>query len=621
MTAALAAVTGTLLLVTATPDASRLPVSLVSGALALGATAALLLRRRMDVVGLVCAVAAVGCGITVLVADQDATSGLGAAAVVMGTAWMPGALIVVSVLGIGVVSPRRSLLAGGVAASLLFWSTTLVDLLLDGVWPGMVTTAAIVWVGAALAGGVALIHAWWTGEGSRRDAAGWLVVAQWSVLLAAVPGYADIGIPDALTALTATILPAAVILLAAVLLLTGLTREGAPVDVSLARVVFWVLLVLSLVVAFVAIVTAVAELAPVTPTTAGMFAVAGLALAIEPARRWVQRAVDQLAYGRSAEPQALLQALGRELSSSGEDVEAPEVDVLDRIARALRESLRLVAVEIVSGQPDGVAATAGPRVATTRALRIPLPGPDGPSGTLSVAGAAGGRVDRRTARVLRSIAGMLGLAVRLADVNREIDKARAQVLDVAVQERRLVRSELEDGVGAGVRSARQQVMRAEALADERPGDAGSLLEDAAQSLSDVTREVRDLARTLLPGSLDAGDAPGALAELARRFDRPHIAIDVAESAGEPSSSGMALAYHLIADAVLAARRDRAVDHIRVRVTAASGLTRIEMSIAGSGHSGERIGQRLMERARDAGASVRPVAWGPGAVAVDLVVPS
>lgn len=618
--AVLSTASGVALAVAGGAGATELPLPLVSIALGLGTAAALLLRRRIEIISVVCATAAIGGGITVLVTGIGMhTDTTPTWALVAGTAWMPGALIAASVLGIAVISARRRLVVLGIAASVVLWAATIADLVVPGT--GMLaTTAGWIWAAVAVIGGAALTWAWWRRSGSDRDAAGWLALAQWAVLVSAVPSYAGlIGGADAATALAATILPGAVVLLAAVLLLTGLTRDGVPVDVSLARIVFWVLLGVALVVGFVAIATAVAEVAPVTPTTAGMFAVAGLALAIEPARRWVRRAVDQLAYGRSAEPGVLLRALGDELSTFAGDAASSSGEVMGSIARALRASLRLASVEIASAQPDGVFAAAGTRAPAGRVLSVVLPGPDGAAGTLVVTGPIGSAVDRRTRGVLRSISGVLALAVRLADANREIDRARAQVLGMASQEHRLVRSELVDGVAAGVHSARLRVGDARSRAAEDPRDARRLLVDASRSLSDVTREVRDLARTLLPGALDAGDAEGALADLAARFPRPVIVIDVERLAADADPTGMALAYHLLAEAVLGARRDPGIDALRMLVTVDDVATRMRVRIEGATDAAERAGARLVLRARDAGAAVAPVIRSADAVEVELAV--
>lgn len=601
-------------------DPVGLPLPLASGAVAFGIAAALLLQRRVELVGVISATAAVGCGVAVF--TIGATAGeTTTPTLVAGTLWMPGSLIAVSVLGHAVLPTGRALLRAGIAASVVLWAATVAELVLAPSPPGWSAVAAAGWILVAVSGAAALLRQWWIGSGPVRDAAGWLGIAQCAVLLAAIPSYAGgAGLAEVAYSLAATILPGAVILLAAVLLLTGLTSDGAPVDVSLARVIFWVLLAVALVVALLAGATAVAEVAPVTPTTAGMLAVAALALTLEPARRWVQRAVDQLAYGRSAEPAALLRALGEELSSSGDGpADRPNADVLANIASALRRSLKLVWVELASTAPDGVVATAGTLTPASRVLQIPLPGPASPAGTLRVSGVAGGALDRRTRRVLGSISGMLALAVRLADMNREIERARAQIVTIASQEHRLVRSELVDGVVPGVRSARLQLADASRQAAADPRAAGALLAVASRSLQDVTREVRDLARTLLPGALDAGDVAGALAELATRFDRPLIVIDLDDTVEATDSPGLALAYHLIAEVVLGVRRDPGIHELRVGVAPAPAGATITVRIEGDPSATANRGRLLGERARAVGAVVSVLAEHPGVIELRLVV--
>ncbi|WP_205812756.1 hypothetical protein, partial [Microbacterium sp. K41] len=125
----------------------------------------------------------------------------------------------------------------------------------------------------------------------------------------------------------------------------------------------------------------------------------------------------------------------------------------------------------------------------------------------------------------------------------------------AASERRFARAEIE----AGLEPVLARVRRAlRALPDSPRPDL--VLRDASAALQAATTEVRDLARTLLPGALDAGDLTGALSELAARFPEPVLHADVRQAPEHPEHL-----YHLVAEAMLRARREGGVERIEVTV--------------------------------------------------------
>ena len=62
---------------------------------------------------------------------------------------------------------------------------------------------------------------------------------------------------------------------------------------------------------------------------------------------------------------------------------------------------------------------------------------------LTVVPRRGERLDPRTVRLLSQISGLIAVAAQLDDANRAVEEARARVVEVRQEERRLLRRELD----------------------------------------------------------------------------------------------------------------------------------------------------------------------------------
>jgi hypothetical protein len=526
-----------------------LPSGLLTATLAYSVTSALLIRRRAALAGGVLAVAAIGAAVTVVL-DTVVTAASPVWLQLVGPGvWLPGCLTVSASLCAAVALRQNWIIAGGAVASLVATAALYVAALVPG-GDGAPTIGWTVWIAAALAATGLLVMQWMRGPCAQRPRTGWCTLAHIAVFTAGVFSYSERPMPSepSVMLLASAVLPAAIVFQASALLLTA--PEPVAVGISLARRAVWALLGATLLLGYIAIAVVAAVVAPLTPTTAGLIAVAALVLAVEPTRRWLQGAVDRLLYGRSAEPAALLDELSHRLAAPSLD------DPFTTIAEGLRSALRLGHVELRTAD-DVVVAFAGER--SPRAFRIEL----GDGATILASAASGSTVDTRTVRVLTEVRGLLAVAVQLAVAMREIAEARSRIESVALQERLLVRSELGGHVRSGVLAARRAAHSAAQESTEHPLAASADLQLAAGAVRAATAEVRDLARTLLPSALDAGDLAGALDALAERFDRPVITVEsTQEFVSEPLRD--AVRYHLVAEIVLRARRS-SLTEIAVRL--------------------------------------------------------
>lgn len=589
---------------------------------------ALLIARRPNAVAIVLAVLAIGSGASALAAQYSALAlldpqlpGAGVSQHILDRLWLPGTLAAFSVVPLLLTNrPLAPLMkglvvVGGVASVLPMLLTTVRQrpgaapnpLALEGdaaqnalvqAFYVSLTTVVIV----AVISGVVLFWRWRFGPADDRRGAGWLLLGQWMLilffgpmLLAWLPGPAYF-LADA-APLAA---PLAQIFMPAAVLVNALGQRLWGVDVALNRAVMWVLLIAVLIVGYVVIATALSRLLPVPPTSAGVIAVAALALGIEPLRRWIQRRVDSLVYGDAADPAALMRSLGSKLSGDEGRGLQPLID-------ALRPTLRIGRLSVHSVQQHAVVADSGSTPESEASVQIPLLNAHEQIGTLTVTGEGGQRVDHRTVAALERIAGVLAVALQLSDANREALEARENVLGARDEERRMVRRELHDGLAPTLATAAAGVGAALVELDEDPSAARARIATVRAALSTLTNEVRDLARTLLPGALDNGDLDGALAELAARFgsDRLEITIVVLGDR-ELDPTRQAAVYHVVAELVLLTRRTAGVQRLEVvvdRTDARATLIRIDHAAPAIAPGLAAVLASVRDRAEELGGSL------------------
>ncbi|MDH6179978.1 signal transduction histidine kinase [Microbacteriaceae bacterium SG_E_30_P1] len=602
-------------------------VSHLLSAIVYAPIAALLVWRQVGVVAVVLSVLAVGAAIAAvgneyafLAADYPGLPGLWFAQHVLDRAWLPGTLAAFSFLPLLLTSRRATrstivLAIVGSVASVLPVVLALVRQRPDAEpnpWaitaPGAQDTIVVLFysslgtaVAVAIVTGVILLYRWLTWDAAERRGLGWLILGQWMliaffspILLAWFPDiafflsdYAPLSLPFA-----QLFMPAAILVLALGQRLWGL-------DAAINRAIVWTLLVAALMLAYISVALFANAVLPVAPTIAGVVGVAAFALAVEPIRRWIQRRVDSLVYGEAAEPAQLMRALGDRLGEGSSGAE------LQRLVDALLVTLRLGHLSVRSTRVGGVAAESGipgPGAATELQLR----NAHDTIGVVSATARGRQRVDRRTIRVLEDIAGVLSVALQLADVNEEARQARDRIVDVRDEERRMVRRELHDGLAPALEATVDDLDAIPSTLDE-PSTARAAIDAVRLSIAARTNDVRDLARTLLPGSLDAGDLEAALTELGERFSSADIRVDVhANETCDLDSTRQAAVYHVAAEAVLLARRTPRVSRIGidVEVTQRDAVVTLTHDGDARGSDTDVVVASIAGRAEDLGGVVR-----------------
>lgn len=170
----------------------------------------------------------------------------------------------------------------------------------------------------------------------------------------------------------------------------------------------------------------------------------------------------------------------------------------------------------------------------------------------------------------------------------------------------MVARELDEGLGPGLARSVDRLDRVPALVAGGDPTAGAELAGIREELSERTTEVRDLARTLLPGALDSGDVDQALRELAARFSSARLDIAVDGMLGDAIPEGReAAVHHLVAELVLLARRAPDARLARIAIEVEPRTVRIALTVDGRGRPSDEapILGSVRDRAAELGGSL------------------
>jgi signal transduction histidine kinase len=335
-----------------------------------------------------------------------------------------------------------------------------------------------------------------------------------------------------------------------------------------------------------------------------------VAVLFAPARDRLQRSVDRLLYGRVSEPYAALAQLGERLESTLEPAA-----VLPAIVSTVRDALRLpyVAIRLAEDAPPVSSGEPVPRVEDVPLLHQGLP-----VGTL-VLGLRPGEhgfspADRR---LLADLARQAGVAVSTVRLTADLQRSRERLVTAREEERRRLRRDLHDGLGAQLAGLTVQTGVLRGLIDRDPVAAGELAGELRAELRAAIADIRRLVHGLRPPALDELGLVGALQRLAGSCGADgglRVDVDVpGELPALPAAVEVA-AYRIVQEALTNVVRHAGARTGRVLLAAdAHGLT-VEVTDDGVGLPGGLVPgvglSSMRERAAETGGSCE-VAARPG----------
>ena len=233
---------------------------------------------------------------------------------------------------------------------------------------------------------------------------------------------------------------------------------------------------------------------------------AGVVLAVVPVHGLARRAVARLAGPPDGTARLLVRLA--ELAESSSSAR----ELMPLAAEAIRRTMRLPAASIELLAPDGQqappddAANSWPLI--NRGRRI---------GRLRVTPRTGSRLSAGDRRILEQLSQQLAPVVGAVQLADQLEAARTHLLNLREEERRQLRADLHDELGATLAGLTLKTGLAGDLIERDPASARRLLGEIETSLQSSVSRVRELVEGLRPSQLDELGLDAAIVEQAERL--------------------------------------------------------------------------------------------------------
>lgn len=436
------------------------------------------------------------------------------------------------------------------------------------------------------------------GEQTRRQLL-WLILAVVAMLLLNLQRWIT-GDGPILLLLSTVSLPIAVAI--------GIVRYRLlDIRVVLSRTLLYGLLiavVIALYAGMVAVLTLVVP-ADADRTVALLVAVA-VALAFNPLRLLLQRAIAHTFYGVRADPSATAQSVSETLDAAAD---------LTGVLAALRNSLRLPRVTVVA--PDGrELAEDGSDAADSPRVALPLTSGGEACGVLMVSLRPGDRsLHEADQRALALVTPLLGMVLRERALVNDLRDARAQTVESRERERKVLHRDLHDGLGPTLTSAALRIDAAGNILVSDPRRARTVLADARADVGSALTEVRLVVYGLRPIPLDEHGLIGALREHAEHPAALDVEVTAEDALLELSPAVELAAYRVALEGIANANRHSSGSKVTVGVAVDADALVVTVRDDGNPPSQYRTGvgiRSLIDRVEELGGTVAvgpaPCGW-------------
>ncbi|MGX6600963.1 sensor histidine kinase [Micromonosporaceae bacterium Da 78-11] len=370
---------------------------------------------------------------------------------------------------------------------------------------------------------------------------------------------------------------------------------------------------------YVLVVIGAGRLAGVAPSpepVLPLVATAVVAVAFEPVRRRVQRAVDRLVYGARLSPYESLARLSDQLSRG-----AGQADLFSGLASTVAGGVGAAEVTLWVGPDDELVPVASwpPALPTLgdvpRRLRTlddggrrhvrPIMHRGTLRGAVTLAKVPGEALTAVQSRLLDDLVAQAGLIIdnvglgaelqqRLHQITVQAAELRAaakRVVAAQYEARRLIERDLHDGAQQRLvtlaLSLRTVAARAEAAGDD---DLAARVEQALGQLSEALAELREMARGIHPAILTQEGVEAALGFLAERASVP-VRLDVRLDR-RLAQDVEATAYFVVSEALTNAAKHATASSVLVTGGLADGRLWIEVADDGAGGADRGRGSGL-----------------------------
>src|SRR5215207_9980533 len=244
-----------------------------------------------------------------------------------------------------------------------------------------------------------------------------------------------------------------------------------------------------------------------------LLATGAVAVLFQPLRSRLQRGVNRLMYGERDDPYAVTSRLGRRLEATL----APEA-VLPTVVETIAQALKLPYAAILLKEGEGFrsAAAYGSPTAEPEALALVYQREE--IGRLVIAPRAPGeQFSTGDRRLLEDLARQAEVAVHAVRLTADLQSSRERLVATREEERRRLRRDLHDGLGAQLAGLNVQAGTLRRLIPRDPDAANEVVVELRDELRSAIADIRRLVYDLRPPSLDDLGLAEALRRLAERY--------------------------------------------------------------------------------------------------------
>lgn len=394
-------------------------------------------------------------------------------------------------------------------------------------------------------------------------------------------------------------------------------------DIVLARTLVYASLTLAAVLVYLVTVGVLTALvAGAQPTGVAVAGAVAVAILVNPARIWLEHAVNRAFYGERDDPYRALSRVAGELGAR----ELAWPDVASDLRRALR-----VPYVAIRADPDVVAEAGVQPASPDRRVEVPLVHGGSPLGSLVLASRGRGeRFAPAERRLLADLAVQIGAAVHAERLDREVQATRERLVLAREEERRQLRRTLHDDLGPTMAAIGLRAGTVRQLLD-RTGSATEVAVVLDRIEADATRAaeaVRALAYDLRPPALDTGGLEAALREQIAGLQPLQVVLEVRgldAGALPPLPAAVeAAAYRIVMGALTNTVRHSGAERAWVSIDRGADSLAVTVADDGAGPPSElRTGVGLIamrERAAELGGSCTMAARPGGGTLVHAELP-
>src|SRR5215216_4485356 len=238
-----------------------------------------------------------------------------------------------------------------------------------------------------------------------------------------------------------------------------------------------------------------------------------VAVLFQPLRSKLQRGVNRLMYGERDDPYAVISRLGRRLEATL----APDT-VLPTLVETIAQALKLPYVAILLKEGEGLRTTAAYGSPRGEPETLPLVYQREELGRLVLSPRAPGEgcsdADRR---LLEDLARQAEVAVHAVRLTTDLQSSRERLVATREEERRRLRRDLHDGLGAQLAGLSVQAGALRRLIPRDPDAADELVVELREELRSAISDIRRLVYNLRPPALDDLGLAEALRRLAEHY--------------------------------------------------------------------------------------------------------